>query len=73
MALSQWVSNAIVMAGLRNRSTLLGYGVFYIRVLSERFGHGGSGVCVGQTESYLKDMDMTGVASAWVMARRRPV
>ena len=32
------------------------------------------GVCLGdgQTEAYLKDMDMTGLASAWAMARRRP-
>ena len=26
----------------------------------------------GQTESYLKDMGMAGLASAWAMARRRP-
>ena len=25
-----------------------------------------------QTEAYLKDMDMTGLASVWAMARRRP-
>ena len=33
--------------------------------LSERYGHGGPGVCLddGQTEAYLKDMDMTGLAS----------
>ena len=43
--------------------------------LSEGYGHGGSGVCLGdgQTEAYLNDMDMTGPASAWVMARRRPI
>ena len=42
-------------------------------VLSEGFGHGGPGVYVGdgQTESYLKDMGMTGLASVWAMARRR--
>ena len=42
--------------------------------LSEGYGPGGPGVCLGdgQTEAYLKDMDMTGLASAWVMARRRP-
>ena len=27
----------------------------------------------GQTEAYLKDMGMTGLASACAMARRRPV
>ena len=31
------------------------------------------GVCLGEgkTESYLKDMGMAGLASAWAMARRR--
>ena len=28
--------------------------------------------CLRQVEAYLKDMGMTGLASAWVMARRRP-
>ena len=44
-------------------------------VLSERYGHGGPGVCLGdgQTEAYLKDMGMTGLASAWAMARRSPI
>ena len=44
-------------------------------VLSEGYGHGGLGVCRGdgQTESYLRDMGMTGLASAWAMARRRPI
>ena len=43
--------------------------------LSGGCGHGGPGVCLGdgQTESYLEDMGMTGLASAWVMARRRPI
>ena len=43
-------------------------------VLSEGSGHDGPGVCLGdgQTETYMKDMDMTGLASVWVMARRRP-
>ena len=42
--------------------------------LSEGYGHDGPGVCLddGQTEAYLKDMGMTGLASAWTMARRRP-
>ena len=42
-------------------------------ILSEGYGHGGPGVCLGdgQTEAYLKDMGMTGLASAWAMARRR--
>ena len=41
--------------------------------LSEGNGHDGPGVCLGdgQTEAYLKDMGMTGLASAWAMARRR--
>ena len=45
------------------------------RVLSEGYEHDGPGVCLGdgQTEAYLKDMDMTGLASAWAMARRRPI
>ena len=40
--------------------------------LSEGYGHDGPGVCLGdgQTEAYLKDMGMTGLASAWAMARR---
>ena len=39
------------------------------------YGHDGPGVCLGdgQTEAYLKDMGMTGLASAWAMARRRPI
>ena len=44
-------------------------------VLSEGYGHDGPGVYLGdgQTEAYLKDMDMTGLASTWAMARRRPI
>ena len=43
-------------------------------VLSEGYGHDGSGVWLGdgQTEACLKDMGVTGLASAWAMARRRP-
>ena len=43
-------------------------------VLSEGYGNDGPGVCLGdgQTEAYLKGMDMTGLASDWAMARRRP-
>ena len=42
-------------------------------VLSEGYEHDGPGVCLGdgQTEAYMKDMGMTGLASAWAMARRR--
>ena len=42
---------------------------------SEGYGHGGPGVCMGdgQTEAYLKDMGIAGLASAWAMARRRPI
>ena len=38
-------------------------------------GHDGPGVCLGdgQTEAYLKDMGMAGLASAWTMVRRRPI
>ena len=41
--------------------------------LSEEYGHEGPGVCLGdgQTEACLKDMDMTGLASAWAMDRWR--
>ena len=43
--------------------------------LSEVYGHDGPGVCLGdgQTEAYLKYMGMTSLASAWAMARRRPI
>ena len=46
--------------------------------LSEGYGRGvrgGPGICLGngQTEAYLKDMSMTGLASVWAMARRRPI
>ena len=43
--------------------------------LSDGYGHDGPGVCLddGQTEAYLKDTGMTGLASAWAMARRRPI
>ena len=42
--------------------------------LFEGYGHDGPGVCLGdgQTEAYLRDMGMTGLASACAMARRRP-
>ena len=42
--------------------------------LSEGYGQGGTGVCLGdgQTEACLKDTGMAGLASAWAMARRRP-
>ena len=44
-------------------------------VLSQGYGHDGLGVCLGddQTEAYLKDMGMTGLASACAMTRRRPI
>ena len=43
--------------------------------LSEGYGHDGPGVCLGdgQTEAYLKDMGMAGLASVWMMARRKPI
>ena len=43
--------------------------------LSEGYGHDGPGVCLGdgKTEACLKDMGMAGMASAWVMDRRRPI
>ena len=43
--------------------------------LSEGYGHGGPGVCLGdgQTEACLKDTGMAGLVSAWAMARRRPI
>ena len=42
--------------------------------LSEGYGHDGPGVCLddGQTEAYLKDAGMTGLASAWAMSERVP-
>ena len=42
--------------------------------LSEGYGHNGPGVChgSGQTEAYVRDMGLTGLASAWAMDRRRP-
>ena len=44
-------------------------------VLSEGYGHDALGVCLddGQTEAYLKEIGMTGLVSAWAMARRRPI
>ena len=38
-------------------------------------GYGGPGVYLGdgQAEAYLKTMGMAGLASAWVMARRRSI
>ena len=43
-------------------------------VLSEGCGHGGPDVCLGddETDAYLKNMSMTGLASASLMARRKP-
>ena len=45
------------------------------RVLSEGYGHDGPSVCLGdgQTEANLMNMDMTNLASAWAMVRRRPI
>ena len=42
-------------------------------VLSDGYGHGrpGANLGDGQTEAYLKDMGVTGLASVWAMARRR--
>ena len=42
-------------------------------VLSEGYMHDGPGICLGngQTEAYLKDMDMPGLGSAWGIARWR--
>ena len=42
---------------------------------SEGYGHDGLGVCLGdgQMEAYLKDTAMKCLASAWAMARRRPI
>ena len=42
--------------------------------LSEGYGHGGPGVCLGdgQTEAFLKDMGMAGLVSTLAMARRSP-
>ena len=41
-------------------------------VLSEGYGHDRPDVCLGdgQTEAYLKDTNMTGLTSAWAMAKR---
>ena len=41
--------------------------------LSEGYEHDGAGVNLGdgQTEDYLKDTGMAGLASAWAMARQR--
>ena len=43
--------------------------------LYEEYRHGGLGVCLvdDQTEAYMKNMDMAGLASVWVMDRRRPI
>ena len=43
-------------------------------ILSEGCGHGGPGVYLGdgQTEAYLENAGMAGLASAWATARRRP-
>ena len=44
-------------------------------VLSEGNEHDGPGVCLGdgQMEAYLKNTGMTGLASVWAMAGRRPI
>ena len=44
-------------------------------VLSEGYEPDRLGICLcySQMEAYLKDMGMTGLTSAWVMARRRPI
>ena len=44
-------------------------------ILSKGYGHGGPGICLGdgQTEAYVKDMGMAGLASVWAVARRRPI
>ena len=64
---SEWLDHA------EEAST--GFMVASVGGLSEGHRHGGPGVCLGdgQKEAYLKDMGMTGLASAWAMARRRPI
>ena len=44
-------------------------------VPSEGYGHGGPGDCLGdgQPVTYLKDMGMAGLVTAWAMARRSPI
>ena len=44
-------------------------------VLSKGYRHDGPGVCLGdgQTETYLRDTGMAGLASAWAMVRRSPI
>ena len=44
------------------------------RILSEKYVHGGPGICLGdrQTETYLRDTSLTGLESAWAMAGRKP-
>ena len=51
----------------------IGFTVSSGGVLSEGYGHGGPGVCLsdGQTEAYLKDAGLVGLASACGMARLR--
>ena len=51
------------------------HGCVRCEVLSEKYGHDGPGACLGdgQTEAYLKDLGMAGLASAWAMARQRPI
>ena len=55
-------------------SILLLYSIDCISACYE-YGHGRPGICwgSGQTVAYLKDMGMTGLASAWAMARWWPI
>ena len=63
------------MPRVRPQASWLRQAIWLLQILSEGYGTGGPGVCLGddQTEAYLKDMDMTGLAPAWAMARRRPI
>ena len=65
-----WCNVALHAVGVPKCFVVASGGVLY-----EGYGHDGPGVCLGdgQMESYLKDMGMTGMASAWAMARQRPM
>ena len=65
-----------IVSGIRAVGPCLGDAACFVFVVgpSEGYGHDRPGVCLGdgQTESYLKNTGITGLASAWAMARRRP-
>ena len=57
--------------GMWRRIPLIGFSLAEIRVAGSCHGASTGFIVLCQVESYMKDVGMAGLASAWAMARRR--